>query len=165
MTGSAKSQADIDAAIHGHVEAHAGQAAAFLAALVKVPSDNPPGDCVPHAQATARELEKLGFVVERHPVPPALCQAHGMIAVTNLVVRKRFGPGPTIALNAHGDVVPPGAGWSEDPYGARISDGLMYGRGVAVSKSDIATYAFALLAAERSGAKLGRQRRTAHHLR
>ncbi len=30
----------------------------------------------------------------------------------------------------------------------------MYGRGVAVSKSDIATYAFALLAAEHSGAKL-----------
>jgi len=154
MTGSSIKQADIDAAIHRHVETHAAQAAAFLAALVKVPSDNPPGDCVPHAEATARELEKLGFVVERHPVPPALCQPHGMIAVTNLVVRKRFGPGPTIALNAHGDVVPPGAGWTEDPYGARISDGVMYGRGVAVSKSDIATYAFALLAAEHSRAKL-----------
>lgn len=154
MTGSANTQADIDAAIHRHVEAHAAQAADVLAVLVKVPSDNPPGDCAPHAQATAHELEKLGFVVERYPVPPALCQANGMIAVTNLVVRKHFGPGPTIALNAHGDVVPPGAGWSEDPYGARISDGRMYGRGVAVSKSDIATYAFALLAAERSGAKL-----------
>ncbi|MCX7153089.1 MAG: M20/M25/M40 family metallo-hydrolase, partial [Proteobacteria bacterium] len=74
---------------------------------------------------------------------------------TNLIVRERFGAGgPTIALNAHGDVVPPGAGWSSDPYGAEIRDGRMYGRGVAVSKSDFATYAFALAALKACGAKL-----------
>lgn len=154
MTGNSKTQNDVAEAIHRHVEAHASQASNVLAALVKVPSDNPPGDCVPSAQATADEMEKLGFVVERHPVPPALAQAHGMIAVTNLVVRKQFGSGPVLALNAHGDVVPPGTGWTEDPYGARVADGTMYGRGVAVSKSDIATYAFALLAAGQSGADL-----------
>jgi succinyl-diaminopimelate desuccinylase len=88
----------------------------LLSELVKVPSDNPPGDC-------AR-----------------------MVSATNLIVRERFGAGPTIALNAHGDVVPPGEGWSADPYGAEIRDGWMYGRGVAVSKSDFATYACALLA-------------------
>lgn len=145
---------DVDAAIQRHVQANAAEAVAFLAVLVRTPSDNPPGDCAAHALATVALLEGLGFAVERHPVPSALCRANGMTAVTNLVVRKRFGPGPTIALNAHGDVVPPGAGWSEDPYGARVVDGVMYGRGVAVSKSDIATYAFALLAAEQSGAKL-----------
>ena len=71
-----------------------------------------------------------------------------MVSCTNLVVRVRFGtgPGPVIALNAHGDVVAPGSGWTVDPYGAEIRDGVMYGRGVAVSKSDFATYAFALLA-------------------
>jgi acetylornithine deacetylase/succinyl-diaminopimelate desuccinylase-like protein len=88
-------------------------------------------------------------------VPEALVKAHGMVSATNLIVRRRFGPGPTIALNAHGDVVPPGSGWRRDPYGAEIVDGWMYGRGVAVSKSDIATYAYALLALESSGAKLG----------
>jgi acetylornithine deacetylase/succinyl-diaminopimelate desuccinylase-like protein len=51
-----------------------------------------------------------------------------------------------VALNAHGDVVPPGEGWTHDPYGALIEKGWMYGRGVAVSKSDFATYAFALRA-------------------
>jgi len=63
-------------------------------------------------------------------------------------VRARFGSGrgPTIALNAHGDVVPPGEHWTADPYGAEVRDGVMYGRGVAVSKSDFATYAFALRA-------------------
>lgn len=119
----------------------------FLAELVKVPSDNPPGDCRPHAEMAAGLLEGLGFRVERHPVPQELVSANGMLSCTNLIVRERFGNGgPTIALNAHGDVVPPGLGWSTEPYGAEIRDGRMYGRGVAVSKSDFATYAFALLA-------------------
>jgi succinyl-diaminopimelate desuccinylase len=116
----------------------------FLAELLKVASDNPPGDTAPHAQRTAALLERLGFVVERYEVPMEVARAHGMRSVTNLIVRLRFGPGPVIALNAHGDVVPPGAGWTHDPYGAQVVDGWMYGRGVAVSKSDFATYAFAV---------------------
>jgi succinyl-diaminopimelate desuccinylase len=122
----------------------------FLAALVRAPSDNPPGDCAPHAERAAALLEGLGFSVERHPVPPDLVRANGMRSATNLVVRHHFGGGPgggpVIALNAHGDVVPPGEGWTHDPYGAEITDGWMYGRGAAVSKSDFATYAWALLA-------------------
>jgi succinyl-diaminopimelate desuccinylase len=118
---------------------------AFLADLVRIPSDNPPGECAGFAEHAAALLERGGVVGESHPVPEAEARANGMISVTNLVVRRRFGAGPTIALNAHGDVVPPGAGWSKNPYGAEIVDGAMYGRGVAVSKSDFATYAFALL--------------------
>ena len=120
--------------------------ARFLAELVRKPSDNPPGDCAAHAETAARLLEQIGFAVERHPVPAAQVRAAGMVSAVNLIVRERFGAGPTIALNAHGDVVPPGLGWSTDPYGAEVMDGVMYGRGVAVSKSDFATYAFALLA-------------------
>ncbi len=126
----------------------------FLAELVRVPSDNPPGDCAPHAQRTAQLLEGLGFTVERDEVPAADVRANGMISATNLLVRRRFGDGPTIALNAHGDVVQPGEGWTTDPYGAEIRDGVMYGRGVAVSKSDIATYAYALRALEACGSPL-----------
>jgi acetylornithine deacetylase/succinyl-diaminopimelate desuccinylase-like protein len=127
----------------------------FLAELVKVPSDNPPGDCRPHAERAAGLLEGLGFVVERHPVPENLVKANGMVSCTNLVVRERFDSGgPTITCNAHGDVVPPGLGWSADPYGAEIREGWMYGRGVAVSKSDFATYVWALMALKQSGAKL-----------
>lgn len=131
----------------------------FLAELVKVPSDNPAGDCRPHAERSAELLTALGLLVEMHPVPEALVRANGMISCTNLVVRQRFGEpgtikGPTIACNAHGDVVPPGLGWSTDPYGAEIRDGYMYGRGVAVSKSDFATYTWALMALKASGAPL-----------
>ncbi|MFD1477087.1 ArgE/DapE family deacylase [Ancylobacter polymorphus] len=120
----------------------------FLKALVRVPSDNPPGDCAPHAEVAARLLEELGFTVERHAVPEPFVRAHGMKSVVNLIVRERFGSGsgPVIALNAHGDVVPPGEGWTYDPYSAVEKGGAIYGRGAAVSKSDFATYAFALLA-------------------
>lgn len=120
----------------------------FLAELVKLPSDNPPGDCAPHATRAALLLEAMGFTVERHAVPAEVIAASGMRSAINLVIRERFGSGegPTIALNAHGDVVPPGLGWTSDPYGAEIRDGWMIGRGAAVSKSDFATYAYALKA-------------------
>lgn len=143
----------------GHVraflEAERPRQEAFLAELVRTPSDNPPGDCAPPAERAAALLEGLGFDVERHPVDDERVRAHGMVSATNLVVRHRFGPGgPVIALNAHGDVVPPGEGWTHDPYGAEVVDGWMYGRGVAVSKSDFATYAWALLALKDLGRPL-----------
>lgn len=126
----------------------------FLAELVRVPSDNPPGDCAAPAERAHELLENLlDLEVETDVVPDSVVKANGMISATNLVVRRRFGQGdgPTIALNAHGDVVPPGRGWSRDPYGAEIIDDpdhglVMFGRGVAVSKSDFATYTWALLA-------------------
>lgn len=119
---------------------------ALLRELVRIPSDNPPGDCAPHAERTARLLGELGLAVEQHPVPPDIVRRHGMVSATNLIVRQHFGEGPVLALNAHGDVVPPGEGWSCDPYAGEVRDGWMYGRGAAVSKSDIASYAFALKA-------------------
>jgi len=134
----------------------------FLAELVKVPSDNPPGDCAAHAERARPLLEQLGLTVAVHEVPRAAVEAVGMKSATNLIVRHRFGDGPVIALNAHGDVVPPGLGWRVDPYGAAIEDSphgpVMFGRGVAVSKSDFATYTWALLALKEAagqGAKLG----------
>jgi len=124
----------------------------FLAALVRIATDNPPGDCIAHAERAQALLETLGFTVETHTPPAATVKAAGMISATNIIVRQRFGTGgPCIALNAHGDVVPPGLGWTQDPYGAAVVEDpvhgpTMYGRGVAVSKSDFATYTYALLA-------------------
>ncbi len=144
----------VETAIRDFVREHAEAETRFLAEIVKIPSDNPPGDCSRPAEVVATLLEGLGFQVERHKVPEALVKANGMISATNLIVRRRFREGMTIALNAHGDVVPPGTGWTHDPYGAEIVDGWLYGRGAAVSKSDIATYAFAMLALEKCGAAL-----------
>jgi acetylornithine deacetylase/succinyl-diaminopimelate desuccinylase-like protein len=144
------------------IDRHFAREAAFLAELVKVPSDNPPGDCATHAARARVLLQGLGLEAIADNVPAEVVKAAGMRSATNLIVRHRFGDGPTIALNAHGDVVPPGRGWTRDPYGAVVEDGphgqVMYGRGAAVSKSDFATYAFALLAlkdAATNGAKIG----------
>jgi acetylornithine deacetylase/succinyl-diaminopimelate desuccinylase-like protein len=117
-----------------------------------VPTDTPPGDNAPHAERTAGLLAAMGYAAERHPVPADAVAAQGMVSITNLVVRRRFGPGGlTIALNAHGDVVPPGEGWTHDPYGGEVEGGRLYGRAAAVSKSDFATYTFALRALESLG--------------
>src|SRR5437764_12651435 len=116
----------------------------FLAELVKVPSDNPPGDGGAQGQLARRLLEQLGLAVEAYEVPRAIVEAAGMRSATNLIVRHRFADGPVVALNAHGDVVPPGLGWRHDPYGAVIEDGphgpVMYGRGAAVRKAAFAPY-------------------------
>ncbi|CAH2602507.1 M20/M25/M40 family metallo-hydrolase [Rhodovastum atsumiense] len=146
---------DISERLRHAIDAGFAEEVRFLAELVRHPSDNPAGDCAPHAERTAVLLEEMGFTVERHPVPDALVRANGMVSAVNLVVRRRFGDGPVVALNAHGDVVPPGEGWTHPPYGAEIVDGTMYGRGVAVSKSDFATYAFALRALEAAGLARG----------
>ena len=142
------------AALDGEVDASFARAVDFLRDIVRVPTDTPPGDNAPHAEHTARLLETLGFIVERHRVDDVEVRARGLVSVTNLIVRRRFGPGPVIALNSHGDVVPPGDGWTHPPYGGVVEGGRMYGRGVAVSKSDFATYVFALLALERAAKSL-----------
>ena len=135
------------------IDAHHPEQIEFLREIVKVPSDTPPGDNAPAAEKAAALLTAMSFEVERHPVPEDFLRAYGMRSVTNLIVRQRFGSGgPTVALNAHGDVVPPGEGWTKPPYGGVIEDGRMYGRGVAVSKSDIATYTYALAALRAHGA-------------
>ena len=99
----------------------------FLAELVKVPSDNPPGDCAPHAKRARHLLEQLELAVEAHDVPHALVDAAGMKSATNLIIRHRFGDGPIIALNAHGDVVPPGLGCGAILMGRRSRRGRTAG--------------------------------------
>ena len=136
-------------ALDAWIDQHFDEQVAFLQQLVRVPTDTPPGDNAPHAEKTAELLQAFGYTAERHAVPAAEVQAYGMQSITNLIVRRRYGDGGrTIALNAHGDVVPPGEGWTHDPYGGEIVDGQMFGRATAVSKSDFATFSFAVRALE-----------------
>ena len=137
------------------VDAHFDEETRFLQALVQVPTDTPPGHNAPHAQRTAELLAAMGLTAEQHAVPEAEVLAAGMQSITNLIVRRPYGAGgPTIALNAHGDVVPPGEGWTHPPYGGEIEDGRLYGRASAVSKSDFASFTFATRALEALGVAL-----------
>lgn len=120
---------------------------AFLEALVRHPTPQPPGDLAPAGELVAGLLEGLGLEVERHAVPKAALHGTGVRSVTNLIVRSPFARGgPVVALSAYGDTVPAGDGWRFDPFGGEVEDGWLYGRGALVDKSDIATFAFALAA-------------------
>ena len=139
--------AQLDAWIDAHFDEEVG----FLQALVRVPTDTPPGLNAPHARRTAELLAAFGFDPESHALPGAQVREYGLQSLTNLVVRRGYGEDAgarVIGLNAHGDVVPPGEGWTHDPYGGEIVDGRLYGRAAAVSKSDFATYVFATRALE-----------------
>ena len=141
-------------ALDAWIDAHFDEEVRFLQALVQVPTDTPPGNNAPHAERTAELLAGFGLDAEKHPVPAQAVQDYGLASITNLIVRRRYGSGPTIALNAHGDVVPPGEGWTHGPYSGDIADGKLYGRASAVSKSDFATYTFATRALESLNAPL-----------
>ncbi len=136
------------------IDQHFDEQVRFLQELVRVPTDTPPGNNAPHADRTAELLRPMGFEAEKHPVPAADVKAYGLESITNLIVRRRYGEGRTIALNAHGDVVPPGEGWTHDPYGGEIENGQLYGRASAVSKSDFSTFTFAVRALESLGLPL-----------
>ena len=131
------------------IDSHFDEQVKFLQALVQVPTDTPPGNNAPHAARTTELLKDVGYVAEQFPVPEEEVKAYGLSSLTNLIVRRHFGAGgKTIALNAHGDVVPPGEGWTYPPYGGVIENGHMYGRATAVSKCDFSTFTFALRAVE-----------------
>ena len=138
--------------IDNWIDAHFDEQVQFLQALIRVPTDTPPGNNAPHAERTAELLSAMGFEAEKHPVPQAEVHAAGLESITNLIVRRKYGSkdgaGKTILLNAHGDVVPPGEGWTKDPYGGEIDNGNIYGRASAVSKCDFSTYTFAVRALE-----------------
>ena len=135
------------------IDRHFDEQVQFLQALIRVPTDSPPGNNAPHAERTAELLAAFGWQVEKYPVPQAEVRAAGLETITNVLVRRKYQrddaePGRTVLLNAHGDVVPPGEGWTRNPYGGEIDNGQIYGRAAAVSKSDFSTYAFAVRALE-----------------
>ena len=136
------------------INAHFDEEVKYLQALVQVPTDTPPGNNAPHADRTAELLSGFGFTAEKHAVPADEVKAYGLESITNLIVRRQYGEGKTVALNAHGDVVPPGEGWTHGPYSGDVADGKLYGRASAVSKSDFASYTFAVRALESLGAPL-----------
>jgi acetylornithine deacetylase/succinyl-diaminopimelate desuccinylase-like protein len=137
------------------IDAHFDEEVAFLQQVIRVPTDTPPGNNAPHADAVAALLEAYDWHAEKHKVEQQTVRDYGMESITNLIVRRPYQMGgPTIGLNAHGDVVPPGDGWTFAPYGGIVNDGAIYGRAAAVSKSDFATFVFATRALEALGLPL-----------
>ena len=85
-----------------------------------------------------RALEPLGFTVHRWVLgEPPDGPTENMVAI-------RGEGGPHFGFAGHLDVVPPGDGWSSDPFDARIEDGVLVGRGANDMKSAVAAFVAAL---------------------
>ena len=137
------------------IDAHFDEQVSFLQSVLSVPTDTPPGNNTPHALHTAELLKKIDMQAQAHAVPAEVVHAAGLESITNLIVKRQYGQGGRVlALNAHGDVVPPGDGWTYPPYAGEIHDGKIYGRAAAVSKCDFSTYVFAVRALESLGVPL-----------
>ncbi len=108
----------------------------LAAKLISVPSVTPARGEVFDVLNDA--LTALGFTVHRFTLGEA---PDG--PTENMVALREAGPGPHIGFAGHLDVVPPGEGWSGDPFQARIAGGRVIGRGANDMKSAIAAAAAA----------------------
>ena len=69
--------------------------------------------------------------------------------IANLFARRGPKGAPrTFGFNGHTDVVPPGEGWSVDPFGGEVREGWLWGRGAADMKTGVAAFAAAAAAVE-----------------
>ena len=116
---------------------------------------NPPGegyrDC---AELIGRRLGATGLAVEYVEAEgrPEHTADHPRV---NVVGRGAALPGrPRLHLNGHFDVVPPGDGWTVDPFAGVVREGRICGRGASDMKSGIAAAVFALEALRRAGVEL-----------
>jgi succinyl-diaminopimelate desuccinylase len=136
------------------VDRAADEIVQFTTDLVRIPTVNPPGE---EYDACARFL---GDYLERRSFAVEYIAAEGRAEHTarhprvNVIGSKRGGAGPVVHLNGHIDVVPPGDGWTVNPFGGLVRDGKIFGRGVCDMKAGIAASVFAAEAIERAGVTL-----------
>jgi succinyl-diaminopimelate desuccinylase len=134
------------------VDGLAGEVVAFTSELVRLPTVNPPGEGYEEcARLIGDRLERGGFAVEYLPAEgrPEHTAAHPRLNV----VGRRAGTakGPVVHLNGHFDVVPPGDGWTVDPFGGEVREGRIWGRGTGDMKAGLAAAVYAAEALRRAG--------------
>lgn len=108
--------------------------AGLIADLVRIPTENPPGRERPCAEFVVDWFEGEGIDAELVETPGS--DRPNAVAV----VGELDGPGPTLVLNGHTDVVPAGDPdrWRHDPFEGAVEDGRLYGRGAADMKTGLA---------------------------
>ena len=116
----------------------------ILRDMISIPTINPPGDKYKEFAYFSRDLLKeLGFRTEVIEVPRSYVERFypEYASYPRYIVLGRLGDkSPVVHFNGHYDVVPPGSGWSVDPFGGEIRDGRIYGRGADDMKGGIAAF-------------------------
>lgn len=148
------------------IDSNRGDAIELLQDLVRIPSLT--GEEGPGQEFMAGYLKEMGLEVERCVADMEALEGHPeFIPVDpevnvgnyeerpNVIGRYRgSGGGRSIMFFAHMDTVPPGDGWTHDPYGAEIVDGRMYGVGTADMKAGMAASFYAVNACMGAGVRL-----------
>ncbi|MFW6115974.1 MAG: M20 family metallopeptidase [Chloroflexota bacterium] len=116
--------------------------------LIRIPSENPPGNEKPVADFLARRLREMGTQVQVKDVDEHVGRPN-VLSIWDTGVE-----GPTLLFNAHLDVVPAGQGWSVDPFAGEIRDGRLYGRGACDMKGPLAAVVTAIETLRRVGTPL-----------
>ena len=111
---------------------------ALLARLIAVDTHNPGGDERQLCTLLAEELRARGGEVRLVEVP-----RDGAVGAYVLATWGK----PRLLVNAHVDTVPVNAGWSDDPFRARVAEGRVIGLGACDTKGAIAAVLSALDAA------------------
>ncbi len=106
-------------------------------ALIRRPSVTPADEGA--LDVLAEALGRLGFAC--HDL--SFGAEEGRPAIRNLYAR-RGAEGPNFCFAGHTDVVPPGGGWSLDPFAGEVRDGRLFGRGAADMKGAIASFVAAV---------------------
>ncbi|USQ78918.1 M20 family metallopeptidase [Ornithinimicrobium faecis] len=123
-------------------------------ALVRAPGQNPPGEEAASAAVLAAACRDRGLEVEISEVAPGRPNVSATLPAGAGGSGGAGGAGGGLLLLGHTDVVPPGEGWSADPYEGGLRDGRLYGRGTADMKGGLAACVVALDALRRSGVSL-----------
>jgi succinyl-diaminopimelate desuccinylase len=123
----------------------------FAGELIDIPTVNPPGDYYkPCAELIGSRLRDFGFDVRE--VSAEGHRDHSARYPRCNVVGTRAGRAlrPLVHFNGHIDVVPAGAGWTREPFAARIENGKVYGRGSSDMKCGLAAAIYAAEALRRA---------------
>lgn len=100
--------------------------------LIKIPSENPPGNTTQVASFITSYLEARGLKAETYEPKGGM---------PNVVATLGHGR-PCLVLSGHMDVFPAGEGWASPPFSGEIRDGRIHGRGAGDMKSGIAVALF-----------------------
>jgi len=134
-------------------------AARVLEELISIPTVNPPGERYEDMANYLSDLLKgMGFDVRVLRVPRDYVAKHypeyADYPRFNVVARLGSGERPILHFNGHYDVVPPGSGWSSDPFKPKFSEGKVYGRGASDMKGGIASILLMAKALSETGLNL-----------
>ena len=116
--------------------------------MVKIKSVNPPGNEDAMAIYLEKKMKEIGLEVHLDECLPGRPNVIGHLKGTVGY--------PTLMLNGHLDIVPPGDKrlWSFDPFGGVLKDERIYGRGSADMKAGLASILLATKAIKLSGIQL-----------